>query len=340
MKQIQQTKGQFDVRAVESQVADLLDFSVAADHPFPYLNQEIFTYDDYLYQHSTNVCAIATAVLHRFNTQFSHTVDTFLSENRPGVREEVSGVSDRQEDTKSGFFNYYYGEDLNEISLGFFLHDIGKALIPESLLNKNAGLTDKEFQIIKRHSFDYGAKILEENQIKNNVLNNIVQYHHAPLYTNEEGCYPLDRDCSDIPPYVRICKLADIYDAITSKRSYNDALNQVSAITQLFRKYVKKDTMLQFVLHAFVNSVGRYPPGSIVYLKNGQMAYVLESRGPLVIPFTDNWENRLEVKPDPIDMESPETKAHWKIDVDRSVKSPREVYNLLPSYIKKIATPP
>jgi HD-GYP domain-containing protein (c-di-GMP phosphodiesterase class II) len=334
LKQIRQTRGQFDVQAVESQVSDMVTFSVAADHPFPYLNREIFFYDDYLYQHSTNVCAIATAVLHRFNTHFSHTIDTFLSEK--GTDLPGGGGPDK---TKSGSFNYYYTDDLNEISLGFFLYDIGKALVPESILNKSAGLTDKEFDIIKRHSYDYGVKILEENGINNSVLKNIVQYHHAPLFENEERCYPRNRESSEIPLYVRICKLADIYDAMISKRSYKDALNQVSAITQLFRKYVKKDPMLQFVLHAFVESVGLYPPGSIVYLKNGQMAYILESNGPLVIPFTDNSENTLGVKPDPIDIGRPDTDALLKIDSERSIKTPREVYNLLPSYIKKIAMP-
>ena len=335
LKQIRQTRGQFDVQTVESRVSDLVSFSVAADHPFPYMNREIFSYDDYLYQHSTNVCAIATAVLHRFNTNFSHTVDTFLTERRTNISGGVQG----REEKKSGSFNYYYKDDLNEISLGFFLYDIGKAMVPERLLNKTSRLTGKEFEIIKRHSFEYGAKVLEENGIKNSVLNNIVQYHHAPLFENEERCYPLDKRWADIPLYVRICKLADIYDALVSKTSYKDALNQPEAITRLFRKYVKKDPMLQFVLHAFVKSVGLHPPGSIVYLKNGQMAYVLESRGPLVIPFTDNRENTLRVKPNPVDIGSMGSDPLWEIDHDRSIKNTREVYNLLPSYIKKIAMP-
>ena len=212
-------------------------------------------------------------------------------------------------------------------------------MVPEKLLNKNCCLTEEEFQTIKRHSFEYGAKILEDNKINNRVLNNIVRYHHALLFENEESCYPLDKACSDIPQYVSFCKLADIYDAMTSKRSYKDALNQVSVITQLFRKYVKKDAMLQFVLHAFVKSVGRHPPGSIVYLENGQMAYVLDSIGPLVLPFTDNKGNILSAKPDPIDMGSPGTQRLLKIDNGRSIKTPKEVYKFLPAYIKKIAMP-
>jgi HD-GYP domain-containing protein (c-di-GMP phosphodiesterase class II) len=325
--QIRHTKGQFDVGAVRTQVSDLVNFSAGADHPFLYLAREIFSYDEYLYQHSINVGAIATAVLYRFNAHFSRTINTFLWEKGTGIK----GKPDR-----SRAFNYYYREDLSEICLGFFLHDIGKAMVPEALLNKSTRLTDREFKLIKRHSFDYGTKILEENGLANPILENIVGYHHAPLFDNEKRCYPLDRDCSDIPPYVRICKLADIYDAMASKRSYKDALNQVGAITQVFRKYVKKETMLQFVLRAFVESVGLYPPGSIVYLKTGQMAYVLESNGPLVIPFTDKKGDTLENKPDPIDLGGD---SLWKIDSQRSIKTPREVYTLLPSYIKKIALP-
>ena len=328
MNQIRDTQGQFDFQAVESQVADLVSFSIAADHPFPYLNREIFSWDDYLYQHSTNVCAIGTAVLHRFNTHFSHTIGSVLSEKGT----TLSGETGLQAPVNVGCFHYYYKEELNDICLGFFLHDIGKALVPEVLLNKSTGITDEEFDLLKCHSFDYGVQILEENRIKNSILKNIIQYHHAPLFDDEQGCYPMGRDCSDIPPYVKICKLSDIYDAMISKRSYKDALNHASAVTQVFRKYVKKDPLLQFLLHAFVNSIGRHPPGSIVYLKNGQMAYVLESDGPLVIPFTDTSENTLEVKPDPIDMGSPD--VLWQIDSERSIRSPREVYNRLPLYIK------
>jgi len=150
----------------------------------------------------------------------------------------------------------------------------------------------------------------------------------------------MDKKYNDIPIYVRICKLADIYDAMTSRRCYKEAINPINVVTQLFRNYAKKDTMLQHVLHAFVKSIGIYPPGSIVFLRNGQMAYVLESDGPLVIPFTDNQSNTLRRKADPIKISTTETDTSRMVDNNRSVKTPKEVYKILPNYIKNITQHP
>lgn len=334
IRQMQENKMQFDVQAVESRVKTLSDFLRDSGHPFSYLNRQIFSYDEYLFNHSINVCAIGTAVLHRFNTHFSAMVGQYLSENQADIPGPAIDSGNG-----AGGFTYYYKDELDDISLGFFLYDIGKVMIPPELLNKNSRLTPKEFNMVKRHSYDFGLSILEQNNIQSAVLKNIIAYHHSPLFEDEPGCYPEDRDYAKIPLYVRICKLADIYDAMTSKRSYKEALNQISAVTEVFRKYVKKDAMLQFILHAFVKSIGIYPPGSIVFLKNGQMAYVLESNGPLVIPFTDTSGDPLTDHPDPLDLGAPDADALHRVDSDRSVRTPKEVYNRLPGYLRQMAMP-
>jgi hypothetical protein len=172
------------------------------------------------------------------------------------------------------------------------------------------------------------------------VIRNIINFHHAPLYEGEERCYPSDKPYFQIPLYSRICKLADIYDAMTSKRCYKEAVNPINVVTQIFRTYAKKDTMLQHILRAFVKSIGIYPPGSIVYLKNGQMAYVLESQGPIVLPFTDPDGMTLKLKSDPFDISALETDESKRVDGKRSIKEPREVYESLPSYLKKLTARP
>ena len=91
---------------------------------------------------------------------------------------------------------------------------------------------------------------------------------------------------------------------------------------------------MQYILHSFVKSIGIYPAGSIVYLRNGQMGYVLESAGPLIIPFTDTQGKTLSNNPDPIDLSEPESDDFLKIDKRRSIKTPREVYDLLPAHLK------
>ena len=254
---IKKTGGEFDTAVVEATVTDLFDFITRNDSAFFYLTRDIFSYDDYLYHHSINVCTIGTTIMKKAAQYFA----------------ERGRAYSRQE--------------LFDISTGFFLHDVGKVLIPDHILNKPGKLTPEEFEIVKEHSFKAGEIVLKKNRIKNPLIRDIVLHHHAAIYPGEDRSYPPLPDSLELPPHVRVSKLADIYDAMTSKRCYKDAFNPVEVVTNIVRSYAGKDTSLQLLLHAFVKSVGVYPPGSVVYLMNGQLAYILDSEGPIVIPFAD-----------------------------------------------------
>ncbi len=329
---IRETGGKFDYNEVEDNVSDLVNFLTETDNAFSFLTKELFSYDDYLYNHSVNVCAIGTAILNRFNKQFSTFVNDFLkAENQKALASFPKGKG-----KETDCFRLFMKDDLSDISLGFFLHDIGKVMVSENILNKQGRLSEKEFEEVKKHSYEYGMFILEENKVKNSYLKNIIRYHHGPLFENEERCYPEGIHFNEIPIYVKICKLADIFDAMTSKRSYKEAFNQINVVTDLFRTYAKKNRLLQLILHSFVKSIGIYPPGSIVYLKNGQLAYVLHSEGPLILPFTDTNQVTLKKKPDPVNAGSNSIDKSIQVDSNRSVKNPTEVYDLLPPYLKAI----
>jgi HD-GYP domain-containing protein (c-di-GMP phosphodiesterase class II) len=327
---IRKTGGEFDYSEVEGYVDGLMRFLTAMNNPFAYLTKEIFSYDDYLYNHSVNVCAIGTAVLNAFNGHFSSVVNRHIDAETPS-----GGLHDSGNDMGGNAFCCYFEDELRDIVTGFFLHDIGKVMVPETILNKPGKLTDTEFDLIRNHSSRFGSELLEKNRIRSAFIRNIIQNHHVRLYEREERCYPQERHPSTVPFYVRICKLADIYDAMTSKRSYKEAFNQINVVTEIFRHYAKKDRMLQFVLHAFVKSVGIYPPGSIVYLRDGRMAYVLESAGPIVLPFTDTRGGSLGSSPDPLDLGAPGADDMSRVDGRKSIRTPLEVYDLLPAYLKK-----
>ncbi|MFO7883658.1 MAG: hypothetical protein R6U68_02460, partial [Desulfobacteraceae bacterium] len=136
---IRATGGEFDYNEVEGQVSSLVDFLSMSENPFSYLTKEILTYDDYLYNHSVNVCAIGTAVLIRFNTSFSSVVNGHLNAGTSSVYSPFEKKSGKEKNA----YTCYQKDEICDIATGFFLHDIGKVLIPEETLNKSGKLTSE-----------------------------------------------------------------------------------------------------------------------------------------------------------------------------------------------------
>ncbi|MES2459563.1 MAG: HD domain-containing phosphohydrolase [Armatimonadota bacterium] len=107
------------------------------------------------------------------------------------------------------------GDDLRALETGALLHDIGKLAIPEQILSKTGRLTDEEFEKIKLHP-DMGAKILQPVPFPFPVMP-IVRHHHERW--DGKG-YPSGLKGEAIPLGARILAVADVYDALTSDRSY------------------------------------------------------------------------------------------------------------------------
>ena len=105
-------------------------------------------------------------------------------------------------------------------------------------------------------------------------------------------------------------------------------------MADIFNSYVNKDKDLQLILHSFVNVVGICPPGSIVFLSNGQLAYVLDSDGPIIIPFTDTDGTTMKMNPDPIDFGDKSAQKELIINKRAPILFPIEVYSKLPPYLR------
>jgi len=113
---------------------------------------------------------------------------------------------------------------IEETSTAALLHDIGKIKIPKNILNKPGKLTENEFQIIKKHS-QYGFDILKNiNQLKN--IAEVVLCHHEKI--NGTG-YPTGKAGKEIPLIAQILSIIDVYEAITSDRSYRKAMTRKEA---------------------------------------------------------------------------------------------------------------
>ncbi|EPY2274048.1 HD domain-containing phosphohydrolase [Clostridium sporogenes] len=116
-------------------------------------------------------------------------------------------------------------EELKTIGL---LHDIGKIAIEENILNKREELTEDEWQEIKRHP-EIGYRIL-------NTVNDMLEIAEYVLYHHERWDgkgYPKGLKGEEIPLQSRIITIVDAYDAMTSQRSYRNALQEKIAIEEL-----------------------------------------------------------------------------------------------------------
>ena len=111
-------------------------------------------------------------------------------------------------------------EDINTLKIGGLFHDIGKIGVPDSILLKNAKLTDEEYSEIKNHP-SIGAHILSNATIFKDALP-IVKHHHERYDGNG---YPGKIKGEEIPFLARIAGVADAFDAMTSRRTYRNSMD-------------------------------------------------------------------------------------------------------------------
>ena len=110
-------------------------------------------------------------------------------------------------------------KDLKTLKIGGLFHDIGKIGIPDSILLKESKLTDEEYSEIKNHP-SIGKNILSNATLFQDIIP--IVYHHHEKY-NGNG-YPGKLVGNNIPLLSRITAVADTFDAMTSKRSYRNAI--------------------------------------------------------------------------------------------------------------------
>lgn len=115
----------------------------------------------------------------------------------------------------------------NDIVKAAPMHDLGKIAIPDAILNKKGKLTKEEFEIMKTHAAKGGELVtnlladVEETHFVN-VVKNIATYHHERW---DGSGYPDGLRGREIPFEARIMAIADVYDALVSKRSYKDSVS-------------------------------------------------------------------------------------------------------------------
>jgi len=164
------------------------------------------------------------------------------------------------------------GEDeLKMIGRCAMMHDIGKMLIPPGIINKPSKLTDEEFALIKSHSA-LGYNYLQKGGIGDDRFRLGVLCHHEKI--NGRG-YPGGLNSEKIPFLSRIISVADVYDAVTSYRSYRMPLAPAEAL-----EIIMGDVGNAFdydIVKAFIEKLELYPLNTCIELSDGRRAIVTDN---------------------------------------------------------------
>lgn len=162
--------------------------------------------------------------------------------------------------------------NLEYLGKAALMHDIGKIYIPIEIINKPGFLSESEYELVKTHS-QKGYTFLIGNGIGSSTVRKAVLHHHEHV---DGSGYPAGLRGSEIPILSRIIALADVYDAITSKRTYRAPLPVAEALEYIMGSV---DTLFDYdVVKAFMKKVEIYKVGSYVQLSNGSTAKVLNAQ--------------------------------------------------------------
>ncbi|MFL6708421.1 MAG: HD-GYP domain-containing protein [Massilia sp.] len=216
------------------------------------------------------------------------------------------------------------GDTTYQAGLGGLLHDTGKAMVPDHILNKPGRLTEEEFEVIRKHPRD-GYDFLLQTPGIGQIPLDITLHHHE---RRDGSGYPDKQGQEQISELAQMAAIVDVYDAITADRVYHKGMSAAEALRKIYEwsKFHFNPAYVQ----EFMRCVGIYPVGTMVMLQSGRLGVVAEAHptnllAPKVNVFFSS-KNNGYIRPETVDLSRPvgsggadkiishESPAKWKLD--------------------------
>jgi len=204
------------------------------------------TFTRYLYEGEITAAAVAKA-----SELASNIVDCI--EEDPGCIRAISGLADHDLYTYlhsirvaaySTAIAYQMGQQnrdaLKIIALGAIFHDVGKSSVPMQIINKSGPLLDSEWMAMKAHPTE-GLKKINDSDL-HHVSREIIIHHHERL--NGSG-YPHGLTADSLMEEVQIATLADVFDALTSSRSYQNKRSRFEALDFIKHRLLQSEISIE-----------------------------------------------------------------------------------------------